>query len=69
MCRHIFRDIGGVRACLKCGLTIDRCGHVIFDRKLPHVIARKGEKSDDRYTRIPGLSGDDRGDRQGRHNG
>jgi hypothetical protein len=40
MCRHIFRDIGGVRACLKCGLTIDWTVPDIADnrKKKPPVV-------------------------------
>lgn len=43
MCKHIYREAGSIRVCLKCGLTINRVtGQVmLFDRRLPSL-AQKG---------------------------
>lgn len=45
MCNHIWKVENDVRVCLRCGLTISRFdGKVIFDRKLPDMLKKRGCK-------------------------
>lgn len=44
MCRHIWKTVGGLRVCLKCGMTVRMLdGKVMHDRKLPGILQKKGK--------------------------
>lgn len=44
MCSHSFKKMNDVDVCIKCGLTRTYDGKIIFDRKLPNYMTRKGRK-------------------------
>lgn len=59
MCGHLWRELGGVRVCLRCGMTVSRLGGaVVFDRRLANIKNRKGMRANEKQSgKIPGLHG------------
>jgi len=49
MCNHLWKVANDVRVCVRCGITISRFdGNIIFDRKLPDIVKRKGRKKNEK---------------------
>ena len=46
MCRHIWQNVGKVRVCPRCGLTVSLIdGKVMLDKELPGTLNRKRGKT------------------------
>lgn len=45
MCKHDFVRLNDVSVCVKCGFTVTRDRHVVFDRRLRALLEKKREKS------------------------
>ena len=43
MCNHIWKTVNDLRVCMRCGLTVRKYdGKIMFDKKLPDMMSRKG---------------------------
>lgn len=44
MCKHLWQNVGKVRVCLRCGLTVSLVdGRMMIDKELPGLLQRKGK--------------------------
>lgn len=48
MCSHKMVNVGGVKVCLKCGMTVLSDGSIYFDRKLPNYKSKRRRKDEKR---------------------